>query len=511
MQDLNAQQLAVVDFIHNGTGSLNLVARAGTGKTYTLVGAAVPAILEHENETIALMAYNKSAAVEFEQRLAKLGIANARVKTGTVHSFGFALWRRAAPKVKLDDDKVSKLIEPRRFESLVFQQFAGAIEKLVGYAKQHALGVNVPADDRKAWRKLITHYDLECSGHEEDIIEASIEIYMQSAGDIYQTIDFNDMILAPLLANVQTHTRYDWVLIDEAQDTNESRRLLALKLMKPNARCIAVGDPKQAIYGFTGADSNALDLIKGVLNSAELPLSITYRCPKAVVAEANRLVPDLMAHESAPEGTVRSVGALTGPEESPTAWFVSEAVSAADVGLCRNTKQLLEQAYKMIAKGIGCRVEGRDIGEGLVQLATKWKRVVTLGALVDNLEDYQAREVEKWTLRKNAARVQAVEDKVETMKVIIDHLLATGSTSVTDLVTHIRSLFGDTKPGEVARVFTFSTIHKAKGREWDRVFFLFRSETIPSKYAKQDWQLDQESNLEYVAITRAKKELVYVD
>jgi superfamily I DNA/RNA helicase len=54
-----------------------------------------------------------------------------------------------------------------------------------------------------------------------------------------------------------------------------------------------------------------------------------------------------------------------------------------------------------------------------------------------------------------------------------------------------------------------STIHKAKGLENDRIFFLC-PELIPSKYATQPWQYEQEANLKYVAITRAKQELIYV-
>jgi ATP-dependent exoDNAse (exonuclease V) beta subunit len=57
---------------------------------------------------------------------------------------------------------------------------------------------------------------------------------------------------------------------------------------------------------------------------------------------------------------------------------------------------------------------------------------------------------------------------------------------------------------------TLSTIHKAKGREWPKVFLLGRNRYMPSKYATQDWQLDQEKNLIYVAVTRAQEELIEV-
>jgi superfamily I DNA/RNA helicase len=509
---LNEQQQAVIDFIDNGTGSLNLIARAGCGKTFTLM-QAVARIHATTKDNVAVMAYNASIAREFKEKLDQMGLTGVRVTAGTVHSFGNRAWRQVAPKAQLEEHKVRNICD--RFaqqerngqrRGVTFTQFGNLIDKLVDLAKQAAFGISHDVNDTAAWEALCDHHDLQTNGHTEEIVEGAQEVYQVSLDQAYQVMDFADMILLPLYFDVKVQ-QYAWVLIDEAQDTNESRRLLALKCLRPGGRVIAVGDPRQAIYGFTGADSNSLDLIRNVLNSAELPLSITYRCPKAVVREANRLVPDLLAHESAPEGVVRSIAKLD-PEKGP--WFRNETLSPNDVALCRNTRPLLEEAYKLIGAHIACRVEGRDIGEGLIALATKWKRAVTLGALQDQLASYKMTEMAKWIEKKNEARAQSVEDRVDTLNVIINHLLAEGSTSVNDLVNHVRNLFGTTKDGEKPKVFTFSTIHKAKGREWNRVYFLFRGETIPSKWAKQDWQLDQEANLEYVAITRSKEELVYV-
>jgi superfamily I DNA/RNA helicase len=69
---------------------------------------------------------------------------------------------------------------------------------------------------------------------------------------------------------------------------------------------------------------------------------------------------------------------------------------------------------------------------------------------------------------------------------------------------YVDSLFGDNVTG----LLVLSTIHKAKGREWERVFWLDRIGTCPSKWARQAWQQDQEKNLMYVAATRAKSELI---
>jgi len=540
INELSDQQRAVVDWIRNGDGSLNLIARAGCGKTYTLVRGAIRAIVEEGLGEVALMAFNKSAANEFKERLGALARETGddrfsnwkHVDAGTVHSFGFRAVRRWAPDVKVEDKKVFHILDDlaaverqnqmntkgmRDARAPVYEREATPIRKLVSLAKQSAFGFLVPLEDRHAWYELAIHHainEMTDDATLDEVIEAAIVALRVSVEYDKEIVDFDDMILAPLIHNLKLWPK-DWVLIDEAQDTNAARRALALKLLKPlTGRLIAVGDDRQAIYGFTGADSDALDLIAQELGSWTLPLTLTYRCPKAVVAEANQMVPDLEAHETAPEGKVRFEPAtkeLPHPHNGSAWWFTMEDLTADDAILCRNNKPLVETAYAMLAEGLGCRIEGREIGEGLVKLATRWKRVRTLGALADKLVEYRDREIQKWQAKGREDRAQSVEDRVGALTAIIDRLVADKKTDVSDLVDWIRSLFGDTPNGETPDVVTLSSIHKAKGREWTRVFLLYRNETLPSCWARKPWQLRQEENLEYVAVTRAKNELIYVN
>jgi len=537
--ELSTQQRAVVEWVRTGRGSLNLIARAGCGKTFTLVRGAIRAIVESDGGEIALMAYNKSAAEEFKTRLADLAKETGdkrftdwkSVEAGTVHSFGFRAVRKWAPGVVVEDNKVFTIIDQLAApqagaRAAVYERESGPIRKLVSLAKQSAFGFITPVDDRHAWYEMAIHHavnEMTDDATIDEVIEAAIVVLRRSFEQDRQIVDFDDMVLAPLVHNIRMWPK-DWVLIDEAQDTNASRRALALKLLKPvTGRLIAIGDDRQAIYGFTGADSDALDLIAAELDSTTLPLTLTYRCPKAVVVEANRIVPDIEAHASAPDGIVRhwtatqdglpgdavAGGVLTEPRT--VHWFEVARVGPADVGLCRNTKPLVETAYAMLGAGIGCRVEGREIGEGLIKLATRWKKVRTLGALADKLVDYGDRETQKWNAKGREDRAQGVADRVEALMVIMDRLIADGLTGVEDLIAWIRKMFGDTPNGRDAEVFTLSTVHKAKGREWDRVFILYRDQTMPSPWARKPWQLHQEQNLEYVAITRSKNELIYID
>jgi superfamily I DNA/RNA helicase len=291
------------------------------------------------------------------------------------------------------------------------------------------------------------------------------------------------------------------VLLDESQDTNAARRALAMKMMKPRTgRMIFVGDPAQAIYGFTGADSDSMNQIKVALKAKTLPLSVTYRCPKAIVAKAQEVVPDIQAHDTNALGAVEYIDYKD---------MMDEALQSEDVILCRNTAPLIRTAYELLGKGIPCRVEGREIGSGLIKLATRWK-INAVDKLLERLEKFFDEQKEKYIKKDQEEKVQALEDQVECLKIVISRCMAKGIHTVKGLVTEIESMFGNTKPGEVAKVLTLSTIHKSKGREWNRVFVLGNNKYLPSPYAKKDWQIQQERNLQYVADTRSKMELFHV-
>ena len=101
------------------------------------------------------------------------------------------------------------------------------------------------------------------------------------------SIDFDDMLWLPVQLRLDFPAS-DWVFIDEAQDTNAIQLVILNALRSPATRYVFVGDPHQAIYGFRGAGTNSVDTIKSVFETINLPLSFTYRCPKAVVREAQK-------------------------------------------------------------------------------------------------------------------------------------------------------------------------------------------------------------------------------
>ncbi len=488
------QQEAVYQWIRDERGNLILIAVAGSGKTTTVLHGA-----DLMDGTVAYCAYGRKIAEEISRKLREAGKPD-RIRAGTFHSFGFSNWRRQAPKVKVDADKVKKLLGPLRVPE-PFEEFT---VKLVSLAKQRGIGALSAIDNYDEWRYLVERHDIDSSLPDEadieDAIGFSVLTLKKSMSLDNETIDFDDMIFAPLAHKCRIWQN-DWIVVDEAQDTNPARRALARKMLKPSGRAVFVGDPHQAIYGFTGADNDSLDLIEQAYNCKRLPQTVTYRCPKSVVRMAQNWVHHIEAHETAPEGSVTSLS-IDNFHKLPGTSLTNEAAM-----LCRNTAPLVAEAYSLIRRGIACQVEGKQIGHGLLNLLKRWK-TDDLAVLEGRLHDYMLRESEKFILRGQEQKAEAVVDKVETIKVFIE-ALPEGAT-VRDLKKQIMDLFGDTPEGQAPRVFTLSTVHKSKGREWPTVYLLNRQKLMPSPFARQAWQQEQEDNLIYVAVTRAMNSLVEV-
>ena len=485
----SVQQQALFTWITTGRGNARVDARAGTGKTTTLVEAC-----KLMTGSVAFVAFNKAIADEIKARVGSLTL-RARVDAATFHSLGFRAWRKVAPNVLVDGKKVPQLAAGLGYDEITTQFTC----KLVSFAKQHAFGFLCPLDDRSRWYALVQHHDLEESLPDgsvydvEELITKAIALLRASIAADQRVIDFDDQLYAPLVHNAKMW-QYDWVLVDEAQDTNPARRALAKKMLRPGGRLIAVGDPYQAIYGFTGADSDALDLIEREFNTTRFPLTVTYRCARSVVALAQQWVPDFTAHSGNAEGTVDTL-----PYEQLVA-----ALQPTDAVLCRNMKPLVALAYQCIRAGVGCYVEGRDIGRGLKALVGKWK-VRTTAALEKRLLDYMDKETARYMAKGEELKAAALADKVETLLVVME-----GRATVADVLQALDALFDDTPPSGQQTRTGFSTIHRSKGREWTRVLWLGKEQLQPSKYARQEWQLAQEQNLMYVAATRAKQELIVV-
>lgn len=504
-----------------------VIARAGSGKTTTLVEGlkrvrGIPSTLvpspqqaavwdamelsRGKVQTILFCAFNKSIAEELKRRIP------VGCEASTMHSLGFRAVNRAFGRVQVNQYRVSNMVvelagqfpnDPRQsFRDLCDRKpgLVAAVESLVGLCKMNLVD---PADT-DALNELVSYYDIETNGnHAEalDLTQRVIELCKDVRRD--NCIDYDDMIWLPIALDLPCQ-QYDLLLYDELQDANKCQHALAFK---SGRRIIGCGDPKQAIYGFAGAAAGSMKLFADQLKETprgcvELPLTVTRRCGKAIVREANKIVLDFDAHESNPEGLIREsvYPSKTLPYERS---FMAE-VRDGDMVLCRCNAPLVTTAFKFIKAGRKANIQGRNIGAGLTTLVKKLK-AATVTDLSGKLDDWYTAETAKENAKRNPSENKLVnlEDKYECVSAFLD-----GARSVDEVLAKIDAVFTDDKDKPGIRL---SSGHKAKGLEAHRVYILqLKKASVPHPMAKQDWAVDGEWCLLYVMITRARDELVYV-
>ena len=521
---LSPQQKDVTEWVMDGEGNLILIARAGTGKTSTLMEIAK--IIKGRG---FMGSFNKAIAEEFKARLA--GQGSLHVEGSTLHSAGMKAIRKLFPSIQVDSkgDKVGRMIsdEIGRDGSGLEWKSMGMFRKVVGFAKQQCLGLdkgNVRTTDD--WMDVIDEYELaeeiNALTPMDKFIAVCERIYVKSLSMCDKVIDFDDMLLAPLHFKAPFQ-KYDWVMVDEAQDTNYARRKVLFEMCyepkdgrASSTRLIAVGDPMQAIYRFAGANANSLDLIKQEsetrgMSVTTLPLNVTYRCPVSVVELAQEWVPDFTAGEKNENGVV---GVIDHVEFFKQDWTGDNTNS---VVLCRNTRPLVGIAQKLRRRGVPCVVEGSR-GEGMLALAKKWGEDITFNEFRGKLAKHEEKqEMKAQENNSSPAKIADLHEKCDILRDLCDGIeqewkeqrTDASVPRVKDLMARIEVLF--LGGGDQTRVLKLCTIHRSKGREWKKVYLVGRNRYQPSVWAKSAEDLQQETNLMYVGVTRVKQELVEVE
>lgn len=466
-------QTSIFAFVEHGTGNAIVEAVAGSGKSTTIIEA-----MKLVKGSSIFLAFNKAIADELKAK----GV-NAR----TFHSLVFGPVMRAKNAQNPTMDKLRRLCK----ENMGFSDmklYGAFAQKLVGLARQQGVGFLTP-DTIATYRAIADHHDIEPDSDEADITRAfeyAQELLKWSNES--DMVDFDDMLYWAVRDNINL-PKFDFVFVDEAQDTNMIQREILRKIMRPESRMIAVGDPAQAIYGFRGADAQSLGNIGREFNAQTLPLSISYRCPTSVVKYAQQWVSHIQARDGAPEGLVK---------HHEQDWEVSMFLPN-DLVVCRKSAPLLQLAFRCIRNNIPVQVLGREIGDGLKVLIDKMN-ARSLDQLTDKLQAYMMREVEKARKEDDEAKIEAITDKVGAILFLIDGLKE-DRRDIASLKAGIDYLFKDKE-----KCVKLCTIHKSKGLEADRVFWLNRNE-CPAQWARRDHQRVEEVNLCYVAATRAKREL----
>lgn len=454
-----------------------------SGKTFTLCKLAemTPPI-----KSSIFLAFNKSIAEELGQRLPRT------VKAQTLHSCALSsLCKAFSLNFSLSDSKNFNLAkEKMNFKGVHSKRIPGMIMKICRL--YDLMRFNLVQDDVEAIISLGERYGEEA---DENLAKRAIELrmlnkkiadnYFLKGGSGKLPMDFTDMLYyATQYVHRDDFKQYNVVMLDECQDISPLQFEVVKMCKTPRGRLIAVGDEKQSIYSFMGSNLDSLQAIKNAPNTVTLPLSMTYRCAQDIVAEACKVFPD---------GIVAAPGAVKG--------FVGDGTfkdaQEGDFILCRNNAPLVDAFITLLRQGKKCTILGKEFGDELVSLIDSVEDVWGLEQVLENMiSKLQKKGV------KSPTKCEAYDKLNEKVNVLLSLYEYFG-----DLET-VRSRIYDIFVENASRGITLSTIHKSKGLEADRIFFL-QPELLPSKYATTELALYAEKCLQFVAITRARKSLIY--
>lgn len=475
----SAYQQAFYDAMQSTSGNIALKATAGSGKSTTL-----------KNSTPYLDPNSKTAAIVFGKRNADdlKRVMPDWVLSCTTHSLAFSNVRKVNKSIQVENNKVWHILRAMGKESYstskTIQDYGSEINKLVGLRK------NTLNND---FEYLTNHYGVILNGDSSHVWQVADIAFNRSVEDM-SIADFDDMLYWCAVGKVNCQ-KFDTLLNDEVQDENQAQITFILNSLSDNGRVLSVGDPMQSVYGFRGAALDAFDQIVSQTHASVMPLSITYRLPLSHVDLVAQLFPEagMVARENAPEGVIANVKERD----------LVRTVKPGDMVLCRTNAPLVKPCFELIRQGVKAMIAGRDIGKGLTNLLDKMtKRVFDdrLTIVIATLRDYTHSEVSKLIAAEKDTQASTLQDQCDTLVALSD-----GCDNLDALKGKINSVFSDDIAGVV-----FSSVHKSKGLESDNVYIL-QPENMPAKFAKQPWEIKQEFNVKFVAYTRSKHGLYFVE
>lgn len=464
------EQLLIIEAAKSTQDNLIISALAGAAKTSTLVliANALPKV------SILCLAFNKRIATEMTERLPP------NCQSMTLNSLGHRTWaeclgKRLILSTSKTYDILSDLVKklPKPSQELAYNEFAETLKaidagKSCGYipSKHFPQSKRLMDDD-----EFFSWVEDEPSFLQEQLIREATIISINRAMD--GMIDFGDQILMPTVFP-SMFPSFPLVMVDEAQDLSALNHATLRKLAK--RRIIAVGDANQSIYGFRGAHEESMNLLAKDFNMKQLGLSISFRCPTSIVEAARWRAPHMKWPEWAKEGEVKRL-----------ANWNKDSVPQTAAIICRNNAPLFNMAIKLLKNGRYPQIIGNDIGKYLVKVMKKFGKS-------DMTRDEVHAAIDLWIdekLKKSRNRGK-VEDQAACLRIFAN----TGDT-LDDAIARAEHLFNSQGPIQLM------SGHKAKGLEFDTVFFL--DEHLINMEEGQD------RNLKYVIITRAKQSLFYVN
>jgi DNA helicase-2/ATP-dependent DNA helicase PcrA len=486
-------QIAIQKAYSDTEDNLLISAVAGSGKTTTLLH-----LLNNtdRNKKLLFAAFNKHIADHLKTKITP----NPNFTIGTIHSIGFHILSKYM-KTEVSKYKYLDLLKPlseKWPEKNMRNSYKNYImrDSLCDFYEKYRLNNLYGKNIQEAFKFIMERYPISLSYKDIPKIEQLIweaDLYNKNYKKNSKfKIDFVDMITLPLRLELKMPT-YDIIFIDECQDLSSIQIEFIKKMRGEETKMVMVGDPKQQIYAFGGSDVESWNKLKEIGTVKELPLSVCYRCATSIADIANSVwqqklleSPDWME-----DGIVEQNGNLLNAKDG-------------DFVLCRNTRPLIDIFYHFLDAEKPSYIKGSEIGKGLISEFEKYKNLplkTTIKRMRENVVK-MSDELKKIGIMfpdRHPKVINALE------KIEIATVIEKKCESTLQAINFVNSIFKENGEGII-----LSTIHKSKGLESDVVYF-YRPDLIPSSYATTPQEIEQEYNLYYVAVTRAKKKLVFVE
>lgn len=525
LENLDPEQREAAESL---VGPTCILAGAGTGKTRTVTHRIAYGISKgyYSANRVLALTYTNRAAGELRSRLRQLGIGAVSVKT--FHAAALSqlefFWPQFAgvPAPSVLESKARLISQVA--DAAKIRLDAGALRDLAGeieWRKYSMLSMKEYAQLVKTRPKV---------GGLSPIKNLELQQAYEDAKVKAQRVDWEDVLVLTLgmlraepraLAHVQQ--QYRFFTVDEYQDISPLQHALLDTWLGNHSDLCVVGDPNQTIYSFTGATSEFLQNFGSRYPDANvIQLTRNYRSSQQIVSFANRLTTESTIVEP-----LRSVGEIgLAPRMLSFATVADECAAIAstihtklDQGLKPSDIAVLYRVngqseaieHALTQAGIDYQVRGGERFFNRPEIQTAIRAVRAEAVSPSERPLYQVvsdicRSL-GWQTQQPTEKGSAREkwESLNSFLAITDEL-AEGST-VSDFAKELDER-QRSQHEPVKAAVTLSTMHAAKGLEWDLVFVVGLTEGyLPITYANTDAEIREEQRLLYVALTRARFEL----
>jgi DNA helicase-2/ATP-dependent DNA helicase PcrA len=528
LDDLDPEQRAAAEAV---SGPVCIIAGAGTGKTRTVTHRIAHAVASGhvDARTVLAITHSRKAATEMAERLVQLGVA--AVDSRTFHAAGLRVagqfWsatgrQGASPTVISGQQEWRMWRDALRALSRADPDNAAVRDVMdeVGWARSRLVG-----PDRYPVAAAADRHP----GIDADLVVTAWAGYDQ-AKSARAVVDFADLleIAADLLtgdADVAARVRRRWsyVTVDEYQDTDPAQQRLLDAILGGAKEVCVVGDPRQAIYSWKGADPSYLrGFTRRYPTSQLFALTRNYRSTPQILEWANRIAVDQRGRRlvaTRPSGPAPRITPCE-DESSEAAWVVTRAIQAMAAGTPPAEIAILYRFNATQARFEAALAQA-DIAAVVAGDTTFFDRPEVTAALASFDQSARSRPdqpgvalfqstMQRAGFDRDAppAGQGAARARWESQQALLDLVESLpGAGDASSVWQQLERLAARTHGPRAAGV-TLASLHRAKGLEWDVVFIVGAHDgAIPASYATTTEAKDEEERLFHVGVTRARREL----